>query len=560
MTSRRRLLLQALASLTLPIGYPFLSRAKSSCAIEINPPAQAAPGNSAARPCPTLVLDTAMKDFPDPPWASQLKLRAAAAAAKPAALRYPGSDLGDYWDWNSGWIDPACQNVPSSLPAQILTLLPLGYCHDLADLRLVQQPAAADLFYNANLLTKATPDLLNALRACAAQHMPVKWVSLGDDLAGSRAWLDSLPAHIFQPWDESSGATPYPATAAKWAADLHAYDPDLRVAAFATGIQSDGMLHDNHPCVVTWNTRLVENLKEEAHIHALAFAVKLPGGMGLCPEGTDGNGSQADQQAQYALLHQPPALRALFNWPATALQAWLDQPTGASGSMRQQRFQFWVQSLRVVDPLGALRYTWAHGLLLASALNALYKAAKIELVVLHNAANIDHSAFFSNLPVFAHLKLSIADGLDEVQFINSFSSGERTAAGWVFASFTWAQAGAATATALDLAQTDSLVFGWVFQNAGKTQARLLLANLTETPCVVNLARLPVSGLGGASGETLSARPETFILRSSLDADQPFALHHSPAVPTADGTLNLPAYSLTLLTNLNHFISLPVVSS
>ena len=271
--------------------------------------------------------------------------------------------------------------------------------------------------------------------------------------------------------------------------------------------------------------------------------------MGIKTGAGSGWGDAAQQKQQYALLREPDALRELFLQPPAALQTWLGQSLGDGRALRESGLRFWLSAFHLNDPIGALRYTWAHGLLLANALQSALREPLIDLAVLHNTADLYHAAFFSSLQPFAQLLLDDADGIDGTLLRSSARPGERTALGQVFALFLAASSGASSAQPLALEpHSDPLAWGWVFYGSSGRPRSVLLGNLSEAGVSVDLSAVWTAAGGIMEGQVCRAAPGEFITRASSQPGVPFALEVSIADTQASG-LYLPPYSLALLSGL-----------
>lgn len=554
MITRRKLLKLTLASLVIPA----LRSTKTRAAFLSPSPRLKAALVASAQPCPTLVLDGAQIEISHP-WEQIPGLLAGVRTIRPQAVGYPGHHLADYWDWQTGWVDTPRLQYALGVPGDIIKLMTNPLCVNLDDLSMVCAETGAPAFFTANLLSRnprlSSPGsadpladaaagkafLLDGLRACAARGVTPRWLALGDSLAGEQPWQNSPAETVFR-GDPVSGFTEYPQVALNWAAAARQYDPGLAVAAFAVG-----NIQTAEPAVTQWNRRLVQQLAGQAHIRALAFSLRFQGGMGISTGTNSAWGSSTQQKQQYALLKDPQALRALFSKPTTALQDWLNQPVGDGRAMRESGLRFWLNALYMVDPIGTLRFTWAHGLLLANALRSMLGEPAIDLVVMHNTSDPYHAAFFQQNP-FLPLKLDASDGVDKPLLETCVQSGAHTALGQVFGLFLAAQSGAATAQPLAIAG-DPLVWGRVFLDRNARPRSVLLGNLTETGQVIDLSTVWASAGGVMGGQVYQAAPCEYILRTSAQAGMPFALQVNGAEVGDNGVLSLPPYSLALLSGL-----------
>ena len=488
-------------------------------------------------------------------------------------MAYPGYRLADYWDWQAGWVDTARLQGVYWLPKHVTYLMQHSGCVDLDTLRTACAAAETQALFTANLLSRSPrltgpgsgdpladaaagkTFLLDGLRACAARGIAARWLVLGDALAGEQPWPRSPSSVVFH-GDSLSGATEYPRVALNWAAAARQYNPNLAVAAFAVS-----GVHTADPCVAQWNSRLAAQLAGQTDVHALAFSLPIPGGMGISSAAQSGWLGQTEQRQQYQLLQDPEALHALFSVPPARLRDWLDQPLVDGRRLRQSGLRFWINALRVEDPVGALRYTWAHGLLLASALNAALSEPLIDLAVLHNIADVFHATFFTTLNPFGQLQLTLEDGLDQDLLKASIRAGAKTAAGQVFALFFAALRGTASAQPLALDPHSSpLVWGWAFAPSGGRTRSVLLGNLTETPVALDLSTVWSAAGGVLDGQVYQAAPREFITRESSTPGTPFALTVRRADTDRDRAFTLPPYALALLAGrrVENPVYLPVI--
>jgi hypothetical protein len=154
------------------------------------------------------------------------------AELDPGTLRYPGGTQADYFNWHTGLATNGTNKYPFKLKV----------------LKQAYDATGATPIFDLNVLKPAnkrnTTDQVDMLKAAEADHIPVKYVELGNELYGGG--LHGKLASAFP-----SGKA-YGETVAAYVPVLHHDFPGVQVAADAVLQAAAGNTRDEH-----WNNQLL---------------------------------------------------------------------------------------------------------------------------------------------------------------------------------------------------------------------------------------------------------------------------------------------------------------
>jgi hypothetical protein len=533
------------------------------------------PGSARALPSGGLVGIDGRLVNSSHPWTNLADLLPAFQNSGIQMLRYPGRNVADAWDWQSGWLDPNPTLTPFLPPEQQYLQTIQNRTYPLNDLsitssRMIFTPGMAcrnlrlGASPNETPLAASEPALQHTLAALTAadQHsIAIDWIELGDGFCETAIWHGSLGQKLFA--GSADEPSDYPAVAAHWSQALHLARPSTKIAFHGASY----LTPTADPQVLNWNQRTWQALAQESAIDAMAVQLFLPASLGINAASPGGWWGSTDEQcAQYQALHDPQVLADFLTSADQLLAQFL--ATGAGNGLLQTRFQLVVSAFNLADPIGTVRHTWAHGLATAAMLNALLREPRVALAVLHNLTDVPHAAFLPLNGQFESLLLPPAE-LDQARLQASLEPYTAGPAARVAALFAQLMNGMQTATPLAVSVSSSaLIWGWLFSNASGTRGNLLLANLTPELVWVDsdaLFQAISFTIGEATFTTWQAEPTQFITGANRSAYPEFSLTVSQQPIPMDGQLPLSPYSLSTAWQLfppadTHFIHLPIIQT
>jgi len=188
---------------------------------------------------------------PVPNWTDQAWLNAIREVGI-EAVRYPGGDAGNYWDWQTGTVYPRGNAAATS--------------DSLADLAFLAKSTGAIPIYNLNVMTfdnalvdnsTLAPAIQNQLGMLSGAHrlgLPIAEIELGNEFF----WTSPDHDAAFP------SAADYTSTMKAWTAKLHLEYPDATIAAVA----SIPYATDNR--TKTWNAAVLGKIPD-ARAHIASF-------------------------------------------------------------------------------------------------------------------------------------------------------------------------------------------------------------------------------------------------------------------------------------------------
>ncbi|MEM6391398.1 MAG: hypothetical protein AAF797_01345 [Planctomycetota bacterium] len=441
----------------------------------------------------------------------------AMALLSPGNLRYPAGSIGNYWDWDTGWLDRNADRT--RMMHWVQNLVDDDRTYTLENFAKGQKRLGFTPVYMLNMVTKDLDDQLRQLKRAEAMGMPVTYVELGNEFYFG---IGAEPlVHVKYPTPKA-----YALACNVWAAAIKQEFPDAIVAV----IGSEGGPPSVSERRRNWNEQVMPHLSAEID----AVTLHPYAGVGMLNQGKRPWGSKKLQQAQAELLTKPEAIQHMMIEPA---RSW-------AFSRRQSpvpdHYDLWLTEFNVNDGMGGVRHTWGQGLALASQLSVFLDDDRVKMLCLHNAfGGVLFNALHGQRP-------NTFDGLTAVETKPEIEPLTPTATGLIMSMFGQAANGRDTLAPIsfgsDVARrfkgTDEplpLVRGWVFSDSGSTVGSgALVMNLTATPTEADMSSL---GLAGHRFTQVSCAPNTYV-------GSPRQLEQSEG--TLGRTLPLPPYSITLL--------------
>ena len=435
-------------------------------------------------------------------------------------IRYPAGTLGNYWDWDEGWVDAG---VPDSLMIpwvvrQGLKDAPRRYTLD--NLALVHEATGVTPVYMLNMLSKDLEHGLRGLRRARDLGMPVEYVELGNEL-----YFDLPFPKLVYPTPEDYGRA-----CAEWMAAVRAEFPGARVAVVGNYLER----HDRQR---GWTQRV---LGECPGADAVTYHKYTPIGLdgrlarrNLAP-GREGLGNPYTATRHYGgededgraawelgLLRDEGALANALAGAQHGGEGWdeLGAPAGT---------EVWATEFNVRDDASAVRGTWAQTLVLAQYYST-FLDGPVAVVTIHNLVGELFGLLDTEVRLDAEARADAPYPL--------------TAAGVATAVFARASDGADAVTVLEYPDAGALA-----DDRGEEVPRVRAFRFASGEAVtgglyVNFGYEPLTvalppGLGGLAAVTYSAPLEQRI-GGWPDVDQTVTL------PPGD-RLTLPPHSITRL--------------
>jgi hypothetical protein len=280
----------------------------------------------------------------------------AIASLVPGALRYPGGEVANYWDWQTGWILP--HTYKPNLPPNPYTL---------TDLKTAVTATGATPIYVLNMLTSDLENQITMLRAAQNLGLPVSLIELG-----SAFYLDG-PEQAYAA-KFPTGAD-YVKEANRWAAALKTLFPEVQVAAIGLpDTVSSGRASG-------WNDALFKTaigvdavaLRHFANINTVLNIKTLP--------------SKGGDESRQNLADEATALAAKNAVTDVLIQSF----ENVSNMMRLMDYRpspmgIWLTEFGMDSTIYAAHGLWLHGLFGAALVMQYLELVPISVACLYNVA------------------------------------------------------------------------------------------------------------------------------------------------------------------------------
>jgi hypothetical protein len=271
-------------------------------------------------------------------------------------LRYPAGTLGNYWDWDEGWID---QSVPDSLMIKWVVengLKESPNRYTLENLTLLHERTGTVPIFVLNMLSKDLDHSLRNLRRARELGLPVRYVELSNEL------YFNIPFPLLRfPTPEDYGRT-----SEEWIGVLSEEFPEARFAVVGSHL-------DIHPRQHDWTGRVLAHCPSA---DAVTYHTYGPSGLDgrmvrrNVEPGREGLGNPytATRQGPADLLDRQRWEREQLRDPA----ALANMLTTARASARGYRemgapddMDIWVTEFNMRDDSSVVLGSWAQCLLLS---------------------------------------------------------------------------------------------------------------------------------------------------------------------------------------------------
>ena len=380
----------------------------------------------------------------------------------PRVIRFPGSDVANWWDWKKGWFvdDP---EVPEKFPG--LTPMP----NTLENFKLLINATKAVPLFSLNMITSDLQYQLAMLKHTDSIGLQVKYIELGSEyyLASE---IDSSIIYTIFPTAESYGSA-----CTIWIDSIHHYFPKALVAA-------QGAFDRSGPARrLTWDTSMVKTLVGENAITYHHY---------FNASGTEANGFG---DGLYTIEDLPEFMSRPFK--AWNILATKDLPTVRAGR------EVWITEYNLQDTSIPVHGSWGHGLFVATQSLLYLESALIKHIYFYCMDGSAYGAYYYNTQGLTYGEGSIfipsADPPKTTPW--SLSAAGRTidmisdAVNFKTAASPLTFEGIPEINIMD--NVDSVtypsVYGWQFSNNAGSSA--ILMNLTGTKYTINTSSVFPAG-------------------------------------------------------------------
>ncbi|MCH9769712.1 MAG: hypothetical protein K0U12_02420 [Gammaproteobacteria bacterium] len=419
------------------------------------------------------------------PWKRRPSLLMTLERSAVKLMRYPGGEVGNYWDFSSGWVDP--NTALTVMPKYIARLRKSTNRYTLTDLALAQRITNITPIFNLNLVTASAEQLQQTLQLIRQNKLPLKLVELGDNFFPSDVAAREKYAKVFP------NGKSYAKRAEDWLEAVKDINDNIQVAV-ATTLNSTA---DVSARKRAWNEEVAE-YTDDADAYALTFQFNS----GIMPQQTATKsltwGSLAEQREAVRNFNLRQGVVALLAQPYIAWHKDLAQTPIISHTDKP----IWITSFNLSDSVGVVRHTWGHALAIANALNLFLSDPRVRMALLNNIYSIypKYTAIFPPNDIFYRLRVKpeISRYVGQRQF--KTTAFDLTAEGQVLRWFARAMNGQDQATQLVFAPGPELevngykypaIFGWAFSRHAKSlkQPNVIIVNELGRRVTVDVSAL-----------------------------------------------------------------------
>ena len=389
-------------------------------------------------------------------------------------FRYPAGTLGNYWDWDRGWLDP---NVPDSLMIKWVVehgLVDSPKRYTLENLKEGYEKTGFTPVFMLNMLSKDLGHSIRNLKRAESLGLPIKYIEMGNEL------YFNLPLEMAKyPTPEDYGRT-----CKEWIDSLKVHWPDAKYAVIGSYIK-------RKPRHIDWTKRVLQYCD---NADAVTFHKYSPSGIDGKQEnkritaGTEGKTDASTatrnrtfetlnyrQEWELTLLRDPAAYANFLNSSISSANYYHDM--GAPEGM-----DIWATEFNMRADESVLRGTWANAFNTAKYYE-VFLASPVTLTNIHNAIGDLFAQIYDNKNRLDHVSI---ERLETEPWTLS-SQGIATAM------FAKASAGMNNVSFVEFSSTEitkddrgnevELLCGWQFEgNAGK---RMLIINYGYDPIKIS---------------------------------------------------------------------------
>lgn len=412
----------------------------------------------------------------DRPW-NRSELMEAFEKLHPGNFRYPAGTLGNYWDWDRGWLDTTVSKDHLISWVVEQGLMESSNRYPLENLAKMHGATEVPIVFMVNMLTKDLNHAIRGLQRARELGMPIRYIELGNEF------------YFDLPLETQKYPTPedYARESARWIEALEEEFPDAKFAVVGGGPEKTDRNRN-------WTRRVVEHVPEADAITVHSYT---PFGVAdrfrseavaeeYADEGDVEQKTVEQQRRELEAIRTPEGYATMM---ATAYKA-AKKP---SAYELPEGMEVWMTEWNVRADTSALRGTWANALSTMVFYHAFLEDDRINLSCYHNLIGPLFPAILTGEDDYAHVKTR---GVETAPWALS-------AGGLASSLYGSVMTGHTTATHLTFDQAPMLrhegaevpaLFGWTFEG-GEGGERGLIVNLTGEMRMIQLGAAIPEGTG-----------------------------------------------------------------
>jgi hypothetical protein len=407
------------------------------------------------------------------------------------SFRFPGGTVANYYDWVNGQDNRQ----------------PAGYGdYTTANFKLAYDDAGFTPIYVVNMLTGTLQEALDGLQQAANEGLPITMVELGNEFYLSETdYVNKWPS-----------GTEYGQDCQTWITAIKNQFPGVKCAIVST--------MKAYARQINWHTEVAAacNNYDAVIIHWYEQS-------GLEPAVVDGDGTQNEQDTQWAAFTAPDGVKTMLSKPNhgwNLLRSENDLPSDVD---------IWLTEFNLKDSNGAVRQTWANGLFNANQIHEFLQDGRVSRIYLHNWLSSNKQACFGENNELDHVLTPHGQGSLTT---TPYDFG---APGQVVRLYAEVMKGASTIAPLNFETAPQVnppgynayeaIYGWKFTE-GATQ-RAIVVNTSDTAFEIKTANIASAG---SHMRQLSGNPITYVTGENDTLSYATAAEMPPV-------LRVPAYSV-----------------
>ncbi|QLE02195.1 hypothetical protein HX109_11745 [Galbibacter sp. BG1] len=327
------------------------------------------------------------------PWSND-SLVAAVSKMGVKTVRYPGGTIGNYWDWDIGWID---QEVEDSLMIQWVVENELKNSknrYTLENLAELYKKTGIKPVFMLNMLSKDLAHSKRNLKKADSLGLPIEYVELGNEL-----YFDIPYPLLKYPTPEVYGDT-----CQKWIDTLKKEFPNAKFAIVGNYLKR----HDRQ---IDWTKRVLSTCH---NADAVTFHKYNPSGLdGSKERNKISAGSEGFADETTATRKAPKNIAKRQKWELEQLKdekAFNNMLTNIQFSLESYKktqipkdLSGWSTEFNMRDDNSVILHSWSQTLLV-SAYYLAFLERDVEITNIHNLIGPLFGVLHTNKTTFNHLK------------------------------------------------------------------------------------------------------------------------------------------------------------
>lgn len=300
------------------------------------------------------------------PW-RDLRLLDVLKQMQPGNLRYPGGTVANYWNWSDGAVDRRFRPSDLGVSKGLLRQAAGNGGYTLENLAIAVSATGAVPVFVANMLLYDVEEQIAHLRRARSLGLPIRFVELGNEFYFGRG---AHPA-VFEKYPTVEA---YGAAVRRWSRRIKAEFPGVKVSAVATGPMRDNRKSERR---LEWDRRLFSQIDG---VDAISVHLYASAGLDEPDAGNSASvwGTPEQQRAQAARLRTAEGVQELIGRTTAFVVEKLRDDHYPRG------LELWITEFNVIERVGALRGSWAHGLAVAAFVDAFLRHPSVALACYHN--------------------------------------------------------------------------------------------------------------------------------------------------------------------------------